>query len=52
MVLKLPKGCWQVKTAMFKGHDTGVNSYIQTVRRLEHLPNTIVEFLDEQKKEK
>ncbi|KAA6388377.1 MAG: hypothetical protein EZS28_016095 [Streblomastix strix] len=24
IVLKLPKGCRQVNTAMFKGHDTGV----------------------------
>ncbi|KAA6368429.1 MAG: hypothetical protein EZS28_036044 [Streblomastix strix] len=42
MVLKLPKGCWQVKAAMFKGHDTGVTVIF---RPLEDLSICSIEWL-------
>ncbi|KAA6310105.1 MAG: hypothetical protein EZS28_056375, partial [Streblomastix strix] len=37
-VLKLPKGCWQVKTAMFKGHYTGVTVIFRPLEDLSICP--------------
>ncbi|KAA6361838.1 MAG: hypothetical protein EZS28_042635, partial [Streblomastix strix] len=38
IVSKLPKGCWQVKTAMFKGHDTGVTVIFRPLDDLSICP--------------
>ncbi|KAA6377194.1 MAG: hypothetical protein EZS28_027279 [Streblomastix strix] len=49
---QLPKGIWQVKTAVFQGACYGCYNFIHTFRLPEHLPNKMVEFLDELKKDK